>query len=183
MNLAYSLLTIKSLDSAARTFTGIATTPSMDRMGDVVDPEGAQFRLPVPLLLHHDNHQPVGTVTAADVRRSGITVTGRIAAIDEPGTVKDRCDEAFHSLKAGLIRGLSIGFRPLADGVEAMRGGGMRFKAWEWLELSLVPIPANADCSIQTVKAYAAARRRGGGIPLIKPRPGSVQLIKARGRY
>lgn len=180
MHRAYSVLQVRSVNAERREFTGIASTPSTDRMGDVVEPSGAEIALPVPLLLHHDARLPVGTVESADVRSSGITVRCRIAKVDEPGTLQDRTDEAWHSLRAGVIRGLSIGFRILADGIEQLRSGGVRYRAWELLELSLVAVPANSDCTVQTVKHYAE-RRRGGGIKLIRPfheeHPGAVKLM------
>lgn len=195
MQRAYSILELKSLDAERREFTGIATTPSTDRMGDVVEPRGAEFTLPLPLLLHHDSTKPVGNVIAANVTGNGITVRCRIADTDEPGTLKDRADEAWHSVKAGVIRGLSIGFRALQDGIEQLRTGGVRFTRLEILELSLVPIPANSDCTITAVKHYAqrhriapptAAQRAAhpGAVWLADGRrPGrqGVQLISARG--
>lgn len=48
---------------------------------------------------------------------------------------------------------VSIGFQPIKDAVEAIKGGGYRFKEWEWLELSLVTIPANSEAAISTIKA------------------------------
>jgi hypothetical protein len=53
MNRAYSLLTVKSVADDQRVITGIATTPSVDRMADVVEPLGIQFRNPMPLLHNH----------------------------------------------------------------------------------------------------------------------------------
>jgi HK97 family phage prohead protease len=167
MHRAYSVLTVKSASDGTRTFTGIATTPSTDRMGDSVDPEGAQMRLPLPLLLHHDSQKPVGVVESAKVAAAGITVVCRIAQPDEPGVLRERCDEAWHSVKAGVIRGLSIGFRALEDGVEKLRSGGLRFTALEILELSLVSIPANADATITAVKRYAGQRSPSGSVQLL----------------
>jgi len=166
-------LTIKAASDGSRTFTGIATTPSTDRMGDVVEPEGARMRLPLPLLLHHNPAAPVGVVEAADVTPRGITVRCRIAQPEEAGVLRERCDEAWHSIRAGVIRGLSIGFRALEDGVEKLRSGGLRFTSLEILELSLVSIPANQDCTISAVKRYAAGDRA---------RRGAVQLITAQHR-
>ena len=183
---AYAILHVKSMDATTRTFTGIATTPSTDRMGDVVEPDGARIALPVPLLLHHDSTKPVGSVEAADTTRRGITVRCRIAQPEDPGVLRDRCDEAWHSVKAGVIRGLSIGFRVLGDGIEAMRGGGQRYLSWELLELSLVAIPANSDCSIATVKHYSRTGHSRGGVPLLTAERraaagrGGVKLISAR---
>ena len=56
-------LDIKSLDPDRRTFAGIASTPALDRQGHILDPAGITFTNPVPLLLHHDQKQPVGWVT------------------------------------------------------------------------------------------------------------------------
>lgn len=182
---AYSVLTIKSASDGTRTFEGIASTPSTDRMGDVVEPEGAKMRLPLPLLLHHDAAKPVGVVASAKVTPAGITVRCQIAQPEEAGVLRERCDEAWHSIRAGVIRGLSIGFRALEDGVEKLRSGGLRFTALEILELSLVAIPANADCTVTAVKRYADGRGRtsSGAIRLITAdRRGPVKLI-TRTRY
>ena len=57
---AYSVLTVKATedDGKTRRFSGIATTPTPDRVGDIVEPRGAQFQLPVPLLWQHDSRAP-----------------------------------------------------------------------------------------------------------------------------
>lgn len=67
--------------------------------------------------------------------------------------MKDRVDEAIQSLKYKLVAAVSIGFRALQDGVEVMKDGGYLFKNWEWLELSLVTIPANSEAVITAVKS------------------------------
>lgn len=148
---AYSVWTIKSVDDDERKITGIATTPSPDRMQDIVEPEGAQFSLPIPLLWQHDSGQPIGHVTAAKVGKDGITITAKLVKVAEPGRLKDRLDEAWQSLKSGLVRGLSIGFRGIET--QDIKGTwGIRFVKWDWLELSAVTIPANADASILSIK-------------------------------
>ena len=48
MNKAFSQITIKSVDEDAGIIRGIATTPSTDRAGDIVEPMGAEFSLPLP---------------------------------------------------------------------------------------------------------------------------------------
>lgn len=51
-NRAYSILHVRSLQETADhvTITGIASTPTVDRQGDVVEPLGARFKTPMPLL-------------------------------------------------------------------------------------------------------------------------------------
>src|SRR5690606_40870628 len=92
---AYSLLEVKAFDEEKRELTGIATTPTADRYGDVVEPKGAQFDLPIPFLWQHDASQPIGHVTKAKVTNAGIDVTVKLAKTDEPGTLKERLDEAW----------------------------------------------------------------------------------------
>ena len=116
---AWSVLTVKSVNAERREIEGIASTPSVDRVGDVVEPLGAQFSLPMPLLAHHDSRAPVGHVTHAKAGKDGITIKAKLAQIAEPGPLKDRIDTAWQEIKSGLVRGLSIGFKPL--GVRSAR--------------------------------------------------------------
>jgi HK97 family phage major capsid protein/HK97 family phage prohead protease len=158
---AYSLLEIKSVSEDAREITGIATTPTPDRMGDVVEPKGAEFKLPIPLLWQHDSKQPIGEVYAAKVTADGIEVKARLAKIDEPGKLKDRLDEAWQSMKSGLVKGLSIGFSAIEY---AFIDTGIHFQKWSWLELSAVTIPANADASVLSLKQFDTGRPAASGI-------------------
>lgn len=149
---AYSLLDIKSVDEEKRILTGLATTPSVDRMGDIVEPAGAEFELPIPFLWQHDSTSPVGQVTKAKVTKAGIEVEIHMQRTDEPGLVKDRLDAAWQDIKLRLVRGLSIGFAPL-ETARIEGSYGMRFLRWLWLELSGVTVAANGDCSITTIKS------------------------------
>lgn len=159
---AYSLFTTKALDDDARIIEGIASTPTADRMGDIVEPMGAQFKLPLPLLWQHNAGQPVGHVLDAKISADGISIKAQLAKIDEPGKLKDRLDEAWQSLKHGLVRGLSIGFTAL-ESARIKDTWSEHFLKWDWLELSCVTIPANAEASITTVKSIDQALRAASG--------------------
>jgi len=172
MNRAYALLELKTLNEARRTFTGIATTPAADRMGDVVEPKGAKFKLPLPLLWQHDSRQPIGWVTRARVTPAGIEIDGEVADVAEPGMLRDRLLEAWQTIKAKLVGGLSIGFTPLSEEPINPKDpwGPKKYLSWEWLELSAVTIPANQQATISMVKsldseALAAFGRRSGSFP------------------
>ena len=184
MDRAYSLLEIKSIDEDKREITGIATTPSTDRIGDIVEPKGAEFKLPVPLLWQHDSSQPVGEVYAAKVTAAGIEVKARFARSEEPGTLKDRLDEAWQSVKLKLVRGFSIGFQSV-ESARIEGTFGVRFLKWLWLELSCVTIPANADATILSVKSIDTEQRAASGhslrdgVRLIKSPPGASGTQKA----
>lgn len=154
---AYATLELKAFRDGAdgRSFEGIASTPTPDRMGDVVEPRGAKFKLPIPLLYQHDAQRPIGQITEATVTPSGIRVKAVVNQLSDPPSLKERLDVAWAEIKAGLVRGLSIGFNPLeAEPINPKEPwGALRFKAWEWLELSAVTIPANQDASITAIKS------------------------------
>ncbi len=73
LNRAYSLITVKAIDDAeSRVIRGMATSPEPDRMGDVIEPRGAKFKNPLPLLLQHDTTLPVGTAKFSKPTDDGI---------------------------------------------------------------------------------------------------------------
>ena len=156
---AYTLLEIKAVSPERRTFSGIASTPELDRQGDMVDPAGVRFKNPVPLLYHHDPTQPIGTAHLT-VTADGILFDASLPIIDEPGPLKTRVDDAWQCIKAGVITGVSIGHRPLKDGYERLQSGARKLKKTEVCELSLVTIPANANAQIVLVKSLAAPPRQ-----------------------
>ena len=148
-NKAYSTLEIKSYDEEKRIITGIASTPAPDRDGDEVMSKGARFNLPFPLLAQHDHSLPVGQVIEASASDNGIEITAQIAK--DSGL--DYVEKVWRQVKSGLLRGLSIGFRPTKS--IPLKTGGKRFLELDLFELSLVTIPANAQAGISTVKHYA----------------------------
>ena len=152
---AYSFLTVKAVSEEKRIITGMATTPEADRVGDIVDPLGATFADKLPLLWMHQRELPVGTVKFGTPTKEGIPFEAHIPVISEPSQLKARIEEAWQSVKHGLVRAVSIGFRGLDyDVIEAT--GGLFFKKIEILELSLVTVPANGGATIETVKSYDA---------------------------
>lgn len=150
---ACTLMTVKSVNEDERIITGIASTPSPDRDGDILETTGAKFRSDTPFLWQHDRSQPIGSCTPKLVKE-GLQITAKLVkpTSDMPSQLVARLDEAWASIKAGLVRGLSIGFRPIE--YSFLDEGGIRFLSWDLLEVSAVTIPANAECSIQTVKSF-----------------------------
>jgi HK97 family phage major capsid protein/HK97 family phage prohead protease len=169
MNRAYSLIEVKSLDEKRRTFSGWATTPEVDRVGDTIDPLGASFKNPLVLLHQHDKDRPIGNVTFKKPTAKGIEFTAELPVIDEPGLLKDRIDLAWGEIKAGLVRAVSIGFRAVKY---AFRDdGGIDFKQIEIYELSTVSVPANGSALITSVKSIDKELRRAAGVPEPEPTP------------
>lgn len=161
MKLAYSLLEVKSVNDDEWKLEGIATTPTPDRVDDVVEPKGAQFTLPVPFLWQHDKRQPIGNVTEAQVTDDGIKVVIQLVKPDdvESDELKKRLQEAWDSIKTGLVRGLSIGFRGL-EVADIQGTWGYKFIKWDWYELSAVTIPANQEATITGIKTLCQSNQQ-----------------------
>jgi HK97 family phage major capsid protein/HK97 family phage prohead protease len=154
---AYAVLDVKSADDEARVIEGIVTTPEPDRRGDTLNPKGAEFTLPMPLLWQHDMSRPIGEVIAATVTDAGIAITAKLARVSEAGALRDRLDEAWQSIKARLVRGLSVGFKPI-DATPLKKGdpfGPLRITRWHWAETSAVTLPMNVAATITTIKSAA----------------------------
>lgn len=164
MNRAYSVLAIKAMGDDERVITGVATTPSVDRVGDIIDPLGVKFKNPLALLHQHDGDRPIGTVKFNKPTAEGITFEARIPKIAEPGPLKDRVDTAWGEVKNGLVRAVSIGFRPIE--YSFIENGGIHFKEVEVFELSLVSIPAQAEAIISTIKSFDVGAPVDAGRPV-----------------
>lgn len=166
---AYSILTLEKAengDAEKRVLRGVASTPTLDRNGDVIVSEGISFKNPTVLLWQHDRMLPVGTVVFEKPTKKGIRFTATLPTVTEAGTLKDRVDEAWQSVKYGLIWGVSVGIRAMLDDVDQHEDGGMIIKKSEISELSLVTIPANADARIDSIKALDQALRAASGQPI-----------------
>jgi HK97 family phage prohead protease len=179
MKRAFSVFTVKEMDDSKREIVGIATTPTPDRVGDIVEPKGAQFTLPIPLLWQHDSRQPIGHVTEASVSDAGISVRCQLVKIEEDSKLKDRLEEAWLSIKSGLVRGFSIGFKDI-EYSRIDQTYSYRYLKWDWLELSAVTIPANTDCSITAIKSADEAIRRAAfgaraGSPIVRLDPAALK--------
>lgn len=135
-------------DNGERIIEGIATTPSVDRAGDTIDPLGMKFNLPLPLLWQHDPERPIGKVIAAKVTPQGITFRAVVMQSDDLPALNTRWAE----ITTGLVDGMSIGFRATKPPTPTKTG--YRYTDTEWLELSCVTIAANPDCGITTIKAF-----------------------------
>lgn len=69
---AYAALEVKALGDGKRTFSGWATTPAVDRIGDTIDPMGVTFKNPMALLHQHRHDMPIGTVMFGKPTAKGI---------------------------------------------------------------------------------------------------------------
>lgn len=174
---AYSFLEVKSISEDKRVIRGIATTPTPDRVGDVVEPLGVKFTNPMPFLWQHKHDKPIGTVKFDAPTANGITFEAELPIIDEPGVLKDRVDEAWQSIKLGLVRAVSIGFRAIEYAF--LDNDGIRFTKSEVFELSAVTIPAQAEAVMTSIKnmdaeAIALIKSFDTGLPAASGIPATV---------
>src|SRR3990167_5594388 len=131
----------------------VISTINADRDKDHVIPEGMDasnfMKAPVLMWSHGGSDRyaslPIGTVTSLNVTPGqGITASWRWLENDP---MADRVRNAWEQ---GVVRGTSIGFRPTK--MEPNTEGGVDHLAWELLELSVCPIPANPE-AVRTLKA------------------------------
>jgi len=177
MERAYALLRTKAFDEDSRSFTGWATVPKTDRIGDTINPMGVLFTNPLPLLHQHDHRKPIGLVRFRKPTEKGIEFDAEIARIDEPPALKERLDVAWAEIRHGLVRAVSIGFRSLKH--ERNEKGGIDFQAVEVLELSSVTIPALPEAVITAIKSMESiSDELVQTIKSLDFRPGSVPLLK-----
>jgi HK97 family phage prohead protease len=117
---------------------------SVDRMGDIVSPDGwdiRQFqRNPVALFAHRHDF-PIGTWK--DVRVEQDELRGRLQLA--PLGTSDRIDEVIRLVRADVLRAVSVGFigqqsKPRGEGIR-----GQVFTKQTLVEVSLVSIPANEN--------------------------------------
>lgn len=151
MQRAYSTVVFKAVDDDQRIIEGVASAPTVDNDGDIFEPEGAEYKLPMPLLWMHRDDEPIGNVTSAKVSKSGITIRAQIA----PQGVSAEIDRVWSLIKSGLARGLSIRGR-LKEYAQIAGTGGLHVTKWKWLELSVVTIAANQQASISLIKSLDA---------------------------
>lgn len=165
---AYSMLEAKQFDGQQRVIRGMATTPTLDRVGDSVDQYGVTVAESVPLFLYHDSRQTVGRAMLGKATAKGIPFEAAFPNVTEAGKLKDRIDEAVAMVRHGLITAVSIGFRVLDGAYEVMKGGGIKYLKTEVMELSLVPVPAQPEAVISGFKSMDEAGQRAALLAHIK---------------
>jgi hypothetical protein len=127
---------------AANPLEFVMSDGSVDRMGDVIEPDGWRLdnfhRNPIALFGHNPNFM-IGHWRDVGVRKGQLT--GRLELMDP---VSDRLREIHAAVNAGIARAVSVGFH--SDSFEPIgKSGGIRFIEAELVECSLVSVPANPN--------------------------------------
>lgn len=122
----------------------VMSDATVDRYGDVIEPAAwklASFKRNPIALWGHDSDFVIGTWQ--DVRVEAGKLIGRLELLRQG--ISERLDEIRAAVEAGVLRAVSVGFRPLAAEPLSGPGGGQRYTSAELLECSLVSIPANPN--------------------------------------
>jgi hypothetical protein len=167
---------VKDVSSAkdGTRFTAIASTGSVDRDGESIDPDGWVFpKTTLPLFFGHagyrDANNWIGVIERASVVNDQLLVDGFM-----PDTAENAIGRKISGfMKAGIQVPGSVGFDPFEwverDGHKGARdrGGpfpgaslGRRYTKQELLEYSIVPVPSNVDAISTGLKMLAAVAGR-----------------------
>jgi HK97 family phage major capsid protein/HK97 family phage prohead protease len=167
MNRAHATFQIRAVDDEQRVIEGIASTDALDDYDTILEPKGAQYTTPLPLLWQHRGDSPVGQVLELETTAKRITFRARIAKILEPGILKDEPDRAWQAVKHGLVPGVSVGFVPIETAGGTSQSDPIRFVKWVLRELSLVTLPANTEATITAIRSadLATLATSGNGTP------------------
>jgi len=137
-------VTFSAEDSKRRLVVTISTR-IRDRHGDILEPGGAQIasflKNPVVLWAHEYRALPIGRATS-------LLRDGEVLKADILFAPTDFAKEVYDLYAKGFLRAWSVGFLPLEwDVIEDANGKfqGYHIKAWELIELSAVPVPANPE--------------------------------------
>ena len=130
---------------------------NLDLQGDIVD-RGAFKEIvtnadgKIPLLWQHDQTKPIGVAHVAEDARG--------LRFDASLVLQDQLAQTAHAhVKAGSVRGVSIGFDLLKDGARFINGV-RHLTAIKLFEISLVTFAANPLCQVETIKSRADLEQR-----------------------
>jgi uncharacterized protein len=131
------------------TFTGMASVFGVtDLGGDVVEPGAFSRTLhhkggEVPILFSHDTRQPIGLGRVKETR-SGLEISGELVLQSA------KAMEAYHLMKKGVLKGLSIGYDSIRDTVS---NGVRHLHELKLFEVSLVVFPMNESALVTAMKS------------------------------
>ncbi|MDA8231098.1 MAG: HK97 family phage prohead protease, partial [Magnetospirillum sp.] len=148
----------------------VASTPAVDRAGDIVVAEGinlAAYKANPVILWNHDPGSPIARCVEIGVN------AGQLEAVAQfpPEGTDPLADRVYGLIKAGVVNATSIGFAPVEE--TPIKGGGVTVSRSELWEFSFVSVPANPEALVVERSAPAAAP-----VPAVPP-----PRLKTKGLY
>lgn len=142
----------------SRVLSMTTTNESPDRYGDIVVAKGAKLdnykKNPVIQFAHDYKLPPVGASINIWIDKQNKSVPAYGLFMDERVDDSGRSATIFKMAKNGFMKASSIGFNPIKyiipenkEEAEKMGLGkyGVKFTEWDYLEWSIVPVPANPE--------------------------------------
>lgn len=147
--------TLEDVTTADGTVTGYASVfGGVDSYGDTINKGAYSATIKdatksggLPLLWQHNPNNLIGRWTGMEEDTKGLKVTGVLT----PG--HSMANDAYASLKAGHLNGLSIGFSIPSGGSVERQDGGRTLQRIKLHEISLVTMPADKAAMITDVRA------------------------------
>lgn len=146
-------LEIKSIDATGR-FAGYASVFNViDNQRDIMLPGAFSTTLgrqrgEVKLLWQHQQSEPIGVIDTIFEDTRGLYIEGQLLMDVQ------RAKEAMSLLKAGAVKGLSIGYSPVRYRIDPDTGVRLLAEVELW-EVSLVTFPANDAARVTVVKSMS----------------------------
>ena len=130
---------------------GLASTPDIDRIGDIIDPKAwdkgglKNFKANPIILFNHDHHSPIGKATNVEATSKGLELVAMIS--------KAAHNNVAELIKDGILGAFSVSFM-IKDADFKEETGGLLIKEAELLEVSVVSIPMNQAATFSLVKSF-----------------------------
>lgn len=155
MDYAASPFSIKSITDSGHIEGLLAGFGNVDHGGDKLlagslTKSLAARSTPLPMLLHHDLHRPIGAWKEWQERPDGLYVKGNLTLATRDG------QEAHALAKDGALTGLSIGW--VAKQATRDREGIRTIAEADLFEGSLVTVPMNDKTRVSSIKSITNAR-------------------------
>ena len=169
---AFSVKAPASVDVEARTIEAVISSNTVDRDGEIIHPKAFEKRIdtymknPVVLWSHDpSSNAPIGRVDALEINDD--TIEAKMTF--RPKGASALADDVFDAYATGFLKTFSIGFRVFEvhqpKDSEGKSAGPLEVVDAELFELSAVPIPANPDAAVKTLrilKTIGAAEYKTG---------------------
>jgi len=160
-SIQYKNLIIKSaeVDEDKRIFKAVISSSDMDLANEVLLPTGAVLKGFIgTILFNHNQDKAIGKSLQINRRGNELIATGQLA---EPGT-DGEIDKIWSLMKQGIIRGISVGFKVLKDGIRPASKKDLKefgkdvisvITRWKLIEFSVVTIPCNQSATVIAMKS------------------------------
>jgi HK97 family phage prohead protease len=144
---------VNRTDEQNRTFWAVASSPMVDRQGDLIEPSGWEFanflKNPVIPWAHDYASPPVARALAVKVEQGRLLFKAQFPTAEEYAFA----DTIYRLYKGGYLRAFSVGFAPLESEAATHRVGGRslsgtRYLKQELYEISCVTLPANPEALV-----------------------------------